>query len=61
MIEDMINADLVTHVLSSEDSNETEIELATRLQAAIDEIEALTAQVQFLLTKVSELPNGNEA
>lgn len=61
MIEDLINADLVTHVLSSEDSNETEIELATRLQVAIDEIEALTAQVQLLLTKVPESPNGNEA
>lgn len=61
MIEDLINADLVAHVLSSEDSNETEIELATRLQVAIDEIEALTAQVQLLLTKVPESPNGNEA
>lgn len=55
----MINADLVTHILSSEDSNETEIELADRLRASIEEIEQLVADVQRL--QAQEIVRGDEA
>lgn len=48
MIDEMTNTDLIAYVASSEDSNETERELADRLHAAIGEIERLVATVQQL-------------
>jgi hypothetical protein len=57
LIEELVNADLVAHVLGSEDSTETERELADRLRAAIDEIDLLVAQMremEALQMKVSD-------
>ena len=61
MIEELVNADLAAHVLSSEDSTETERELAGRLQAAIDEIDVLVAQLREMEALQQKVSDGQDA
>lgn len=57
----MVNADLIAHVIDSEDSTETERELADRLRSAIDEIEELVKTVRGLTAdNMTEAGDGQD-
>lgn len=61
MIEEMVNADLIAHVIDSEDSTETERELADRLRCAIEEIEQLATTVrQLTADNMTGAPDGQD-
>lgn len=58
MIDEMTNPALIEHVVGSEDSTETEIELAHRLGQAIREIEDLVNTIQRMEAAVGQDARG---
>lgn len=55
MLEEMINLDLIDYVFENPDASAEAIELAHRLQFAIDELDRLTAVIRSL-----EAPDGTD-
>lgn len=55
MLEQMTNPDLIEHVNEDPDSSPQALELAGRLQCAIDELDRMTAVIRRL-----EAPSGTD-
>lgn len=59
MIDEMDNQALIGYVTSDEDATEAELELATRLGDAVQEIEALAQQVHRLIAEATRREHGD--